>query len=322
MFPATYTLWSQWAVQEERSTLTSIGFCGTNFGMSLAMFMGGALCRYLKSGWTYSFILSGLLGLLWLPLWMWKVSDAPECHRGITEKERDYICNSIGKNSWTLFSIASLPWLHLALSKAVLALLITHSCNLFGLVFFISNFGKLLTEIYQVSADDAGYVLASGYMLMLVCSIVSGKIADVLVKKSLLSLTNVRKLFNSMSSFICGLCISILYFCDESRRIMAITTILVFLFSAGFAIGSGYMVNFADLTPAYSGLLFSISSTLASLASIIGSIIAGIWIAEPVLTDWQNIFILIAIIFITGGVIFLFYGSAVPRKWATLTQQD
>jgi MFS family permease len=32
LFPVTYTLWAQWAVPNERGTLTSIGFCGTNIG--------------------------------------------------------------------------------------------------------------------------------------------------------------------------------------------------------------------------------------------------------------------------------------------------
>jgi MFS family permease len=32
LFPATYTVWSMWAVPLERSTLTSIGFCSTNLG--------------------------------------------------------------------------------------------------------------------------------------------------------------------------------------------------------------------------------------------------------------------------------------------------
>ncbi len=32
VFPITYTLWAQWAVADERGTLSSIGFCGTNIG--------------------------------------------------------------------------------------------------------------------------------------------------------------------------------------------------------------------------------------------------------------------------------------------------
>jgi sugar phosphate permease len=32
LFPATYTIWSKWAVPLERGTLTAIGFCSTNLG--------------------------------------------------------------------------------------------------------------------------------------------------------------------------------------------------------------------------------------------------------------------------------------------------
>ncbi len=32
VFPVTYTLWAQWAVPNERGTLSAIGFSGTNIG--------------------------------------------------------------------------------------------------------------------------------------------------------------------------------------------------------------------------------------------------------------------------------------------------
>ena len=32
LFPATYTVWSMWAIPLERGTLTAIGFCSTNLG--------------------------------------------------------------------------------------------------------------------------------------------------------------------------------------------------------------------------------------------------------------------------------------------------
>ena len=39
LFPATYAVWSMWAVPLERSTLTSIGFCSTNLGTCQCTFM-------------------------------------------------------------------------------------------------------------------------------------------------------------------------------------------------------------------------------------------------------------------------------------------
>lgn len=32
LFPASYAVWSKWAVPTERSTLTAIGFCSNNLG--------------------------------------------------------------------------------------------------------------------------------------------------------------------------------------------------------------------------------------------------------------------------------------------------
>ena len=32
LFPVTYSLWAQWAVPDERGTLSSVGYCGTNIG--------------------------------------------------------------------------------------------------------------------------------------------------------------------------------------------------------------------------------------------------------------------------------------------------
>lgn len=38
IFPASYVVWSQWAVKEERSTLTAIGFCSNNLGTCKSIF--------------------------------------------------------------------------------------------------------------------------------------------------------------------------------------------------------------------------------------------------------------------------------------------
>ncbi|CAF5084353.1 unnamed protein product, partial [Rotaria sp. Silwood1] len=76
LFPATVSLWSLWAVPQERSTLASIGFCGTHLGTSLTMLFGGLLCRYVYSGWMYLFVITSILGFLWLILWIALTADS------------------------------------------------------------------------------------------------------------------------------------------------------------------------------------------------------------------------------------------------------
>ncbi|CAM4934652.1 unnamed protein product [Rotaria socialis] len=108
----------------------------------------------------------------------------------------------------------------------------------------------------------------------------------------------------------------LLYFCDERRYELGVFTILIFLASSGLGYGSGYVVNFADIVPAYSGVIFGIANTLASLAGLIGNLVAGAVIKKPVLEQWRKLYVMFGIVYLIGGVVYIVYGSAVPRKWA------
>lgn len=96
LFPATIALWSVWAVPQERSTLASIGFCGTHLGTSLTMLIGGICCRYLSSGWMYLFFLTSILGFVWLTLWILFTAASPDLHPTISAHERNYITSLTG----------------------------------------------------------------------------------------------------------------------------------------------------------------------------------------------------------------------------------
>ena len=85
----------------------------------------------------------------------------------------------------------------------------------------------------------------------------------------------------------------------------------------GLGYGSGYCVNFADIVPAYSGLIFGLANTLASLAGLIGNLVAGIIVKKPILEQWRKLFLMFGIVYLIGGIAFLLFGTAVPRKWAT-----
>lgn len=76
-------------------------------------------------------------------------------------------------------------------------------------------------------------------------------------------------------------------------------------------------MNFADIVPAYSSMIFAIGSTISTVGIVCSNLIAALVIKQPILTDWRILFILFAVTFTIGGVVFLIYGSAVPRKWAT-----
>lgn len=143
------------------------------------MLFGGLLCRYVISGWIYIFLLTSLFGFIWLPLWLWLVSDSPNKHRTISEKERKYICDSLGLGPHDAkkksVPLSELPWMKFIRSKPIIGLFITECCNLFGLFFFYTNVGKILIEVHRVPTEYAGYLLAGTFILMPVSCVLSGK---------------------------------------------------------------------------------------------------------------------------------------------------
>ena len=149
------------------------------FFIAFIVLVGGLLCRYVNSGWIHIFLLSGILGFLWLPLWIWQAADTPADHRSISSAERDYIQNIIGQGVQNKhrrpISLTALPWKDILRSKPVIALFVTELCCLFGLFFFLSNFGKLLTEIQHIPSQYTGYILACGFICMLISTVLSGK---------------------------------------------------------------------------------------------------------------------------------------------------
>lgn len=160
-----------------------------------------------------------------------------------------------------------------------------------------------------------------------------GIFADQIVRAKKMSITNVRKLANSCLTFTAAICMIVLCFCDHTNPILGIITILVLLASSGkaqqnqnqntlfliaaIAYGAGYVVNFGDVVPKYSTLIFAILSTISTAGAVGSNILAGIVIKRPILEDWRKLFIIFSIIYTIGGIPFLLYGSGVPRKWAT-----
>lgn len=89
----------------------------------------------------------------------------------------------------------------------------------------------------------------------------------------------------------------------------------MFIFLA-VAYGAGYIVNFVDLMPAFSSIIFGITTAAATFGALIANVIAGLVIKQPILEDWRKLFILFAVIYFIGGLVYVVLGSAKPLEWA------
>ena len=74
--------------------------------------------------------------------------------------------------------------------------------------------------------------------------------------------------------------------------------------------------------PACSSVVFGISTAISTFGALMANLIAGLVIKEAALADWRKLFILFCIIYIIGGLAFVFLGSAKPQPWAEHKKHD
>src|SRR6266550_1060522 len=87
-FPAAIKTVAEWFPRRERAFATGLFNAGTNIGAVITPMVVPIITA--SFGWYWAFVITGLLGLLWLVLW-WTLYDRPERHPRVGAAELSYI---------------------------------------------------------------------------------------------------------------------------------------------------------------------------------------------------------------------------------------
>jgi MFS transporter, ACS family, hexuronate transporter len=87
-FPSAIKATAEWFPKKERALATGIFNSGTNIGAIVAPLTVPLIAEIW--GWKWAFILTGLVGFIWLVLW-WLIYDSPAKHKKLSKAEYDYI---------------------------------------------------------------------------------------------------------------------------------------------------------------------------------------------------------------------------------------
>lgn len=71
-----------------------------HLGSSIGSALTYPLCGYIIDafGWEMAFYVCGVIGTVWFIAWYFLVFDSPQQHPRISQKEKDYILDSLGKS--------------------------------------------------------------------------------------------------------------------------------------------------------------------------------------------------------------------------------
>ena len=103
-FPAAIKTVAEWFPQRERAFATGLFNAGTNIGAVITpMTVPFITARF---GWTWAFVLTGLLGFAWLFAWL-ALYERPDRHPRLGAAERAFICSD------PVAPATHMPWLSL-----------------------------------------------------------------------------------------------------------------------------------------------------------------------------------------------------------------
>ena len=87
-FPAAIKATAEWFPKRERALATGLFNSGANIGAVVAPLVVPWIT--LTWGWQEAFIFTGLLGFIWIVLWVW-LYEIPEKHKKVTKEEIAFI---------------------------------------------------------------------------------------------------------------------------------------------------------------------------------------------------------------------------------------
>ncbi|RNA04065.1 sialin-like [Brachionus plicatilis] len=319
-WPSASAFWAYWAPNSERSRLVGIASSGSKLGNIIALSLGGILCVYgFDGGWPSIFYIFGCAGIVWSVLMLTLASDTPSEHRFIGKREKEFIFEETKKS----INIKNkIPWTEILTSKACLSIFIAHFAHNWGNYLFLTQIPSFLKDVLHFDIKSNGFVSSIPYAASWVATTIACFLSDYATKNSKISRTMVRRIFSAIGHFIPAFLIIGLSFIDCSNVVLGVIILTLGVSFDAVNTGAGYLVNINDIAGPYSGILFGVSNTIATLPGILSPYIAGLMTKNHSQEEWQMVFIICSVIYIVGGIISLFLLDANLQPWAKIDKDS
>uniref|UniRef100_A0AAR5PKJ7 Sialin n=2 Tax=Dendroctonus ponderosae TaxID=77166 RepID=A0AAR5PKJ7_DENPD len=311
-YPSVAGLWSKWAPPLERSGLMMFASAGSYFGTVIALPLSALLAE--AFGWRSIFLFFGAVGLFWYACWLYIVTSSPDQDSKISEEELKYIQISLEINTKEEFEKVPVPWKSIASSKAVLAICMSNICENWGFYTFLTQLPKYLKDIYSFDLGTSGFLSGLPYLAMGIFVPVAGQLADFVLTKGYLTVTQCRKTW----TFV-GFSAQFVFLLAVAFASSEIVTVICLTFAVGIGAFAfvGYYVNPLDIAPQYASIIVGISNTFGTLPGIISPILSGYIVSDnPTVEQWQTVFFIAAGLYIIGAIVFVICASGEVQSWA------
>ncbi|XP_068152936.1 putative inorganic phosphate cotransporter [Drosophila tropicalis] len=311
--PCIHQHLANWAPEVERTRLGAFAYTGFDCGNVLAMYAAGVIASS-SLGWPGISYCSAGLGLMWSLLWLVLGSNRVNEASCISTAEKRYITGDLQRCAKRERKMP-IPWRGIFTSAPVYALLCARCADTWGLATMQAELPAYLSGVLELNMESNALFSALPFLLMWGMCYVYLIVADTILKHKWLSLTALRKVYNSIALWSPALIMLILGFVGRDQKPLALVlcTLSVGVSSAA-TIGSE--LNTIDLSPIHAGILAGIMSTFTNLVALMTPLVVGVLVQDPTQrSQWQVVFTIAAFFLFSGNVIYLIWGTAETQPW-------
>ncbi|XP_016952995.1 putative inorganic phosphate cotransporter [Drosophila biarmipes] len=314
VFPCIHQHLAKWSPPAERNRLGALSHTGIECGNVSAMFLSGMIAKS-SMGWPGISYVSAGVAFFWCALWFVLAADNPTESRFIGKNELHYIESSLKHNEKYHKTIIPIPWKAIWTSAPFLALLVVRCSENWGLSTLQAEIPSYMNGVLGMDMKSNAFFSALPFLAMWCMSYIYLITADVLLSKNSVSLTVLRKTYNSIAFWIPAATLIGIGFLDKDQKNFAIALMTISV-GVNSAQTIGSVLNTIDLSENHASILMGIVNTAANFVPIATPLVVG-WIVEENSdrTEWQIVFIIASVIFFVGNCIYLVFGTAVTQPW-------
>lgn len=195
-FPSAVKATAEWFPKKERALATGIFNSGSNIGAVVAPIIVTAVT--LKWGWQWAFIVTGLLGFIWMAFWL-PMYKLPKDAKGLKKSEYDHI-NQDGVEEET--KKEKIAWSQLLKFKGTIGICLSRFVCDWVWWFFLFWAPDFLNKTHGVDLSQMQWALIVIYTFAAFGGVAGGGLSSLLIKRGC-SVPFSRK----AAMLVCALCV-------------------------------------------------------------------------------------------------------------------
>ena len=291
-FPNIARSFSRWFPARERGRANGIMFLGSRLGGMLSAPV--ALIIIARWGWRESFVIFGLIGVVWAAAWYAWYRDRPEEHPAMTREE----LAQINDGSRGAEGGAGTPWRALLRSRNLYAICAMYFAFGYGLYFYFTWLPTYLIKVLGFSRFGGGLFAALPFLLAGIADVLGGWLTDHLSRRYGL---RIGRCYLGCAAFTT--CAALVFASQLPVPVVAKALLLALaLASADLALGACWAVPI-DIAPDHAGVITGCMNTLGNLGGLVGPLVVGI--AVDRWQSWSFPFYITALVYAGGALAWL-----------------